>query len=157
MPGRATRVPCVWRGRIDERATNLPNADRLMPATRTAKIDIGLGDLNKLRITYIPLEIMADDRDEDEDPDEVLLRVVTAWDLSGPIPTRDIRAKTRVNDEGEEETVSPAIPKGSIVAEGEPVPLEPDVVKHVHMAIKAGVIAGCTVNAMPSFQKMYRG
>ncbi len=127
------------------------SADRAIQATKKAKLDIGLGETNRLIVVYRPTEVAADDIPEDETTEETMVRVIESWEFGGPVPTRDLRPKIRHNPEtGEDEIVEPAMAKGALVAEGEVIPLDPDVLKKVHPATKLGIIQAIAEDCLPN-------
>lgn len=123
----------------------------LLPAAVTADVDLLLGGPT-LRLTYNPRRItFQQDGAKVEPPDDgkpvpkgrdaeafasarSVCHVVTAWDLTGPVPTEDGHGMS----------------EGEAVPEGEPVPLDPLVVSLLPIPLLSGIVAGVTIHAMPN-------
>lgn len=128
----------------------MTSAAKIMKEFKTVDLDIGWGIT--LHLTYRPRQI-ADTAEEDErrrlaaeDADEnfqaiELCRILTEWDLTGPVPVEDI----------------PGHKLGSAVAsETDPVPLDPAIVRFLPQPLIAAILAAVTVDAQPDPTKMLR-
>jgi hypothetical protein len=122
------------------------SAAKLVPLTKTTTLQLDLGDL---RVTYRPrqiVEIQEQDRPEPEDDAEAqnqqveqICRVVTAWDLAGPLPTEDVGIHAM----------------GSVwPSDTEPVPLEPRFVRFLDFGLRSQIITAITLDAAPDPTKM---
>lgn len=110
---------------------------RVMTIEKTSPIDCGWGLTAEM--TYKPA-LVTEDLDEgitgESDAHQaagIICAIVSAWELTGPVPL---------------ETVG-TIAEGSIVAEDAPVPLDPQVVRHLPIPLLKGIIAGLVQDALP--------
>lgn len=118
---------------------------------KTSNIDLGLGGA-KLKVTYKPGKItgtrnenlatrfdpdtgeeVEEELDDAESMARSLADIVTAWDFEGPLPMED----------------EPGFPVGSVVPEGELVPLEPAAIKHIPVPLLVGLIQGLSRDSVP--------
>jgi len=108
-----------------------------LPETKTIDIDFG-HDI--LTVEYRPsaMVVASDDDDEDESEDgnplaERICQVIVSWNAEGPIPYIETGGK--------------AI--GSIVAEGQTIPLRPEVVQYIAVPALAGILTELNRDALP--------
>lgn len=125
---------------------------KLMPESKTSDVDCGWGvfarmTYNPRQITYTVEEAEGEVIDAEEESGERklklasdLCRVVTSWDMTGPIPF-----------EGYEVSGHPV---GSVVKDGDPAPLEPRVLSYLPQPLLAGIVLGLTLDAQPDPKKM---
>lgn len=100
----------------------MPSIRQLVDDERTIDLDLGKGmtvhlTYNPQEITYTPEEIEAR-RDSDDASNanaEEIARSVIAWDVTGPVPVRD----------------KPGHPAGSLVADGQPIPLDAEIIGYL--------------------------
>lgn len=126
---------------------------RLMPETKTSDIDCGWGMTAKM--TYKPRQITyteddakraAGQNEPTEDAEirlqlaEEICRVVTDWDMTGPIPIEDL----------------PGYKEGSVLADEQPVPFEPRILSFLPQPLLAGIVLGLTLDAQPDPKRMQR-
>lgn len=120
---------------------------KLMPESKTSDINCGWGIT--ARMTYRPRQItyteeeakrQAGQTDAEQDSSEVrlqlaeeLCRVVTEWDMTGPIPVEDL----------------PGHPVGSVLQEHEDVPFDPGILSYLPQPLLAGIVLGLTLDAQP--------
>ena len=108
----------------------------VLPDTKKIAIDFGH---DFLHIEYRPAALVSlnDEADlEDEDHNTVVRRfcdAIVTWDAEGPLPHL--------------ETQGHAI--GSVVADGDPIPLEPDVIQFISIPALVGILSELGRDAMP--------
>jgi hypothetical protein len=126
---------------------------KLMPETKTSDIDCGWG--MTAQMTYKPRQITYTEdeakrvsgQNEDTDSTEIrlqlaeeLCRVLTAWDMTGPVPIEDL----------------PGHAEGSIVPDGVLVPFEPRILSYLPQPLLAGIVLGLTLDAQPDPKRMQK-
>jgi hypothetical protein len=122
---------------------------KLMPESATSDINCGWGQTarmtyNPRQITYTEDEAKRQAGVAEAEPEstevklqlaEEICRVVTQWDMTGPIPFEGYEV--------------PGHPVGSVTPEGEPAPLEPRVLSYLPQPLLAGMVLGITLDAQP--------
>lgn len=112
-----------------------------LPESKKTTIDFGNGKLN---VEYRPAAITATwgDEEEEEITDDDERRVVLAerlcdilvsWDAEGPLPVR----------------AEPGTPVGSIVADGDIIPLESEALRYLPLPVLIGISNELTMDATP--------
>lgn len=119
----------------------MPSLKKLMSISKTSDIDCGWGIT--ARMTYQPALVTEDLDDEAKGETgaariaDQLCTLVTSWELTGPVPIQTVGSIT----------------EGSIVPEGEPVPLDPEVVRHLPLPLLQGMFQGLMGDAVPKSPK----
>lgn len=132
----------------------MPSFKDMMPDLVSARIDVEFyGVTSKLPVTYHPrrigtdpkgnVKIVGDGGDDDEafsvgdtgdSQARALCYVLATWEATGPVPMDDLPDGTK---------------EGSVVADGKPIPLEPEVLALLPTMLLQGIITGVTNHALP--------
>lgn len=108
-----------------------------MELTITRDVDCGFGvvDPMVIRVTQVSNDTLAGITAENESQAyaEAACRMIAGWDLLGPVPV---------------ESVGDLV-EGSLVDVDKPIPLDPDVVKHLPLPLLKGIVAGVWAAADP--------
>lgn len=101
--------------------------------TITRDIDPGWGFT--FEATFDPTAIPADGSDifDDSRTSDVVCQVVKSWDLTGPVPVSDIGS----------------LKAGQLVKAGDPIPLEPEVVRRLPSPLLLGIVQGLVSASFP--------
>jgi hypothetical protein len=121
----------------------MPVLGKLRPETKKTTIDFGYGPIV---ITYKPRQIVDTAEDEERRQEEAtaagknylateICRIVTEWDLTGPVPIEDIpgHAKGSAFDGGEQDVI----------------PLDPDVVRFIDTPFLTHLVSAIFEDAQP--------
>src|SRR5262245_14415410 len=123
----------------------MPSLRNLVPVQRTLNIDFGDGETVNIvydprQITYTPEEIEArreDDAVRNANAED-LAKAVISWDVTGPVPTVD----------------RPGRPAGSLVPEGQVIPLDAGVLGHIEFEVLSTLIMAITMDGQPDPKRM---
>jgi hypothetical protein len=141
----------MFDGPLSRQGAAMTKFTKLMPETKTSDIDCGWG--MTAQMTYKPRQITYTEdeakrvsgQNEDTDSTEIrlqlaeeLCRVLTAWDMTGPVPIEDL----------------PGHAVGSVIGEDEPVPFEPSILSYLPQPLLAGIVLGLTLDAQPDPKRM---
>ena len=108
-----------------------------MELTITRDVDCGFGitDPMTIRVTQVSNDTLAGITADNESQAyaEAICRMVPKWEMLGPVPMENV---------GD-------LVEGSIVEADKPIPLEPEIVKHLPLPLLKGIVMGIWEAADP--------